>query len=159
MNESMSLSAAGLAFIAAQEGYRASVYADAAGHPTIGYGHRLLPDEKYPDGVTRDAARALLGQDTAHAEAAVRRVSVALTQAEFDALVSFAFNVGVGNFARSTLAAKLNADDFPAAADELLSWDKIRVAGALIVSSDLANRRHAERDLFLNGFYAARLSA
>jgi lysozyme len=155
MNESMSLSAAGVDFIAAQEGFRASVYADAAGHPTVGYGHRLLPDEEYPDGVTRDAALALLEQDAAHAEAAVRQVSVALTQAEFDALVSFAFNVGTGAFAGSTLLAKLDAGDFAAAAAEFLSWDKIRVAGALIVSRDLANRRRAERDLFLNGVYAA----
>jgi GH24 family phage-related lysozyme (muramidase) len=72
MNEALSLSAAGVDFIAAQEGFRASVYADAAGHPTVGYGHRLLPDEEYPDGVTRDAALALLEQDAAHAEAAVR---------------------------------------------------------------------------------------
>jgi GH24 family phage-related lysozyme (muramidase) len=53
------------------------------------------------------------------------------------------------------LLARLNAGDFPAAADGLLSWDKIRVAGALIASRDLANRRRDERDLFLNGVYAA----
>jgi lysozyme len=157
MNETMSLSAAGLDFIAAQEGFRATVYADAAGHATIGYGHRPLPQEEdFSDGITRDAALTLLEKDAAHAEEAVRgRVAFALTLAEFDALVSFTFNVGAVAFQGSTLLAKLNAGDFAGAADEFLSWDKVRVAGTLTVSRGLANRRRAERDLFLNGVYAA----
>ncbi|HEY5209905.1 MAG TPA: lysozyme [Stellaceae bacterium] len=155
MNDTLSLSAAGLAFIAAWEDFRASVYRDAAGIPTIGYGHRLAMDEPDPGAMTRDAALSLLKQDVATAEAAVRRtIAAALTQAEFDALVSLAFNIGGGAFGGSTLAARLNAGDFLGAAREFLAWDKIRVAGALTVSPGLSRRRAAERDLFLHADYA-----
>jgi len=108
-----------------------------------------------PAPMTRDAALVLLRQDVTTAEAAVRRtIAAALTQAEFDALVSLAFNIGGGAFGGSTLAARLNAGDFAGAAREFLAWDKIRVAGALTVSPGLSRRRAAERDLFLHADYA-----
>ena len=156
MNESLALSAAGLEFIAAQEGFRAAVYEDAAGVATIGFGHVLTPGEDYRDGLSRDAALALLRRDGAEAEAAVRRlVTVALTQAEFDALVSFTFNEGAGHFGRSTLLAKLNAGDFAGAAAQFFAWDKIVVNGVATVSAGLARRRRAERALFRDGVYGA----
>lgn len=154
MNEALALSAAGLDFIAAQEGFRATVYEDAAGIATIGFGHALRPGEDYPDGISRDAALALLRRDAGAAEQAVRRlVTVALTQAEFDALVSFAFNEGAGHFARSTLLAKLNESDFVGAAEQFFAWDKIVVNGVATVSAGLARRRRAERALFRDGVY------
>lgn len=155
MNEALSLSAAGLAFIAAQEGFRAAVYEDAAGVATIGFGHALRPGEDFPDGISRDAALALLRRDAAEADAAVLRlVTAALTQAEFDALVSFTFNEGSGHFARSTLLARLNAGDFAGAAEQFLAWDKVVVNGVASVSAGLARRRRAERALFRDGMYA-----
>jgi GH24 family phage-related lysozyme (muramidase) len=156
MNEGLSLSAAGLDFIATQEGFCAAVYDDAAGVATIGYGHALRPGEDYPDGIGRDVALALLRRDAAEAEAAVRRlVTVALTQAEFDALVSFNFNEGAGHFGRSTLLSKLNAGDFAGAAAQFFAWDKIGVNGVATVSAGLARRRRAERALFRDGVYGA----
>jgi len=150
MNETLSLSAAGLEFIAAHEGFRATVYRDAAGLETIGFGHRLIGGETYPDGMTQDQARQLLASDATRAEAAVRaHVAVDLDQAQFDALVSFAFNVGAGAFAGSTLVRKLNDDDFTGAAGEFPRWNKITIGGVLTVDPGLANRRAAERKLFL----------
>jgi lysozyme len=156
MNDDLSLSAAGVDFIAAHEGFRAHAYRDAAGYETIGYGHRLGAGERFPDGVSEAAARRLLATDAAAAEAAVRRgVAVELTQAEFDALVSFTFNVGTGAFAASTLLRRLNDGDFAAAADEFLRWNKIRVGGVPTVSDGLAKRRADESRLFRGGSYAA----
>ena len=148
--EAMSLSAAGLAFIAAHEGFRATVYRDQAGYATIGYGHRLANGESYPNGVTEKDACRLLALDAAHAEAAVHeQVSLAPTQAQFDALVSFAFNVGAGAFAGSTLLKKLNAGDVAGAADEFLRWNKITVDGVLVADPGLSRRRADERALFI----------
>jgi lysozyme len=156
MNDGVTLSAAGLHFIAAQEGFRGSIYADAAGVATIGFGHAVKPGEDYPDSISRDAALVLLRRDAAEAEAAVSRlVMVALTQAEFDALVSFTYNEGAGHFARSTLLAKLNQGDFAAAAEQFFAWDKIIVNGTAAISAGLARRRRDERALFRDGVYGA----
>jgi lysozyme len=150
MEQEMSLSAAGLDFIAAHEGFRAAEYRDAAGLETIGYGHRLLAGETFPRGVTEADARRLLAADVALAEAAVRaHVAVPLTQAQFDALVSFVFNIGAGAFGGSTLLKKLNDGQSEAAADEFLRWDKVTASGMLMVDPGLAERRRAERTLFL----------
>jgi lysozyme len=152
MNEALSSSAAGLSFIAAHEGFRASVYRDAAGLETIGYGHRLTEGESFPSGIAQDEARRLLAADAARAEAAVRaQVAIALTQNRFDALVSFVFNVGAGAFAGSTLLRMLNAGDVAGAADQFPRWNKIAVDGALVADPGLTNRRAAERTLFLGG--------
>lgn len=118
----MKISDVGLAKIAAWEGFVSMSYIDAAGWPTIGYGHKLTHDEstsgkiligdrilKYHGGITQDDAKALLRQDVHIAERAVSRlVTLALTQAQFDALVSFVFNVGAGAFQASTLLKYLN---------------------------------------------------
>ena len=152
MNDALTPSQAALDFIAAQEGFRASVYRDAAGIETIGYGHRLIEGECFPDGIGEDAAKRLLASDAARAETAVRaQLTVPLTQGQFDALVSFVFNIGAGAFASSTLLRKLNDGDIAGAADEFLRWNKITSGGALIAEPGLTARRAAERQLFLGG--------
>ncbi|MGH6981527.1 MAG: lysozyme [Stellaceae bacterium] len=152
MNGALTLSAAGLTFITAHEGCRASAYRDAAGIETIGYGHRLTDGESFPGGIDEAAARRLLAADAARAEEAVRaHVAVALTQGQFDALVSFVFNIGAGAFAGSTLLRKLNDGDVAGAADEFLRWNKIASGGALVAEPGLTARRAAERKLFLGG--------
>lgn len=152
MNDTPTLSASGIDFIATREGFRASVYRDAAGIETIGYGHRLIEGESFPSGIDEDAARRLLAADAARAEAAVRaHVRVALRQGQFDALVSFVFNIGAGAFAGSTLLRKLNIGDIAGAANEFLRWDKITSGGAPVAETGLAARRVAERQMFLGG--------
>lgn len=129
----MRLSSAGLELLRESEGFRNQTYRDVAGVATIGYGHRLLPDESFPGGIDQPQAEELLLSDVRQAEQSVERlVSVPLTQGQFDALVDFVFNLGAGRLAASTLLIDLNAGRYDAAAGQLLRWDhagKSEVAG------------------------------
>jgi lysozyme len=137
----MRFSPAGLDLLKRFEGFRDRVYLDAAGLATIGYGHRVLPHEAFPDGITPTEAESLLAADVLAAVSAVMRfVKVSLTQGQFDALADFAYNLGAAKLAGSTLLAKLNAGDFVAAADQLLRWDHV---GATELAG-LKARREAE---------------
>lgn len=84
------------------EGLRLEAYRDAAGVLTIGYGH-TGSDIREGDRITEYWAGELLRNDLGATEAAVRRLHVARTQGQFDALVSFAFNLGIGRLQGSTL--------------------------------------------------------
>jgi len=120
----MKLSNAGLELIKKSEGFRSKVYLDIAGLPTIGYGHRLVHPECYPDGICETQAEVILLCDVHEAEHAVsRQVTAPLTQGQFDALVYFTFNLGSGRLASSTLLQSLNAGKYDAVASELLRWD------------------------------------
>lgn len=142
----MKTGAAGLSLIKSFEGLRLEKYRDAIGKWTIGYGHLILPNEGFPEKLTRPAAELLLKSDLQTVEQAVNKlVKVQLTQNQFDALVSFAFNLGSGNLSSSTLLKKLNAGDYKGAADEFPKWNK--AAGKVL--SGLTKRRAAERELFL----------
>ena len=113
----MRLSAAGLELIKKSEGFRNHVYLDVAGFPTIGYGHRLLHPESFPNGVQEAQATEILTADVRDAEQAVDcLVKVPLTQGQFDALVDFCFNLGAGKLASSTLLKILNGGRYEAAA-------------------------------------------
>jgi lysozyme len=108
------------------EGFRTQIYQDAAGLPTIGYGHRLLNPGSFPNGVTEDAAASILRADLCAAITVVELlVKVPLTQGQFDALVDFVFNLGQERFARSTLPRALNGGRYQAAGEQLLRWDLI----------------------------------
>ena len=91
----MQTSQRGLALIMGNEGFSATVYLDA-GHEAIGYGHDLLPGESFPNGITQAAAQALLAQDVGKVENAVNHLGWPLNQNQFDALIDFGFNLGVG---------------------------------------------------------------
>lgn len=120
----MHLSAAGLELLKKSEGFRDRTYSDVAGFRTIGFGHRLTPAESYPNGISLARAESILASDIAIAESAVTRlVQVPLTQGQFDALVDFAFNLGAGRLASSTLLRYLNAGKYDDAAWQLLAWD------------------------------------
>jgi lysozyme len=137
----MKLSAEGLDLIKRSEGFRSRTYFDAAGFPTIGYGHRLEPTESYPGGITDPQAEVILLWDVHEAEQAVERlVRVPLTQGQFDALVDFTFNLGSARLACSALLKELNAGHFDLAAAELLRWDH---SGSAEIAS-LKARRQAE---------------
>ena len=142
----MKISDAGIALIKSFEGLRLEAYPDPAtgGDPwTIGYGHT---GEVRPGMVITEAeAEQLLRQDIVQFEMCVNRLlQVTVTQGQFDALVSFAFNLGCANLRKSTLMRKLNAGDAEGAAAEFLVWN--RAAGR--VMAGLTRRREAERDLF-----------
>lgn len=141
----MKLSAAGMKLLKQSEGFRNRVYLDVAGLPTIGYGHRLLHPESFPNGIDEPQAAELLAADVRDAEQAIERlVKVPLRQGQFDALVDFVFNLGAGRFATSTLLKCLNAGRTDEAVDELLRWDR---AGGKEVPA-LKIRREAEARLW-----------
>ena len=157
----MNVSAKALKVIKHHEGLRFTPYRCPARLWTIGVGHVLYPEQgklKIDDRdgfplrpeddrkFSMDEVDAILAADLQRFERGVERfVSVALTQGEFDALVSFSFNVGLGTLQRSTLRAKLNRNDKDGAADELL---KYCMAGGKILKG-LQNRRIDERAMFL----------
>jgi len=134
------------------EGYSATPYKDAAGFWTIGYGHRIVKgDTWYPEGdrriITEPEASALLDHDMAGARKTVLWYSrVPLNSAQIDALTSFVYNVGSGNFASSTLLQKLNDGDYSGAADEFLKW--VHAGGQKLAG--LVSRREIEKNLFLS---------
>ncbi|EPK1682110.1 lysozyme [Klebsiella aerogenes] len=149
----MQTSNEGIALIKGFEGCRLTAYPDpgTGGAPwTIGYGWTLPVDGKpVRPGMTIDQATAdrLLKTGLVSYEKDVQKiVKVKLTQGQFDALVSFAYNIGSRALSTSTLLKKLNTGDIKGAADEFLRWNK---AGGKVLSG-LTRRREAERALFLS---------
>lgn len=151
----MKTSAAGRKAITQREGNKLKAYLDSVGILTIGVGHTSaagLP--KVTSGMTITAAQSdeILTRDLAIFEAAVSKaVKVPLSQNEFDALVSLAFNIGAGAFAKSTVVRKLNAGDRHGAANAILLFNKGKVKGKLQEIPGLTKRRQAERTQFLSG--------
>jgi len=133
----------GLALIKEFEGVRLAAYLDSVGVPTIGYGH--TKGVQMGDRCSMEEAAAWLAEDCEEAEDCVNgAVNVPLTQHEFDALISFVFNLGCGNFRKSTLLKKLLDSDYDGAAQEFQRWDK---AGGQVLAG-LTKRRLAEARLF-----------
>lgn len=119
------ISKQGIDLICRFEGFSPIIYMCPAGYPTIGYGHLITEanKEQFLDGVNEDEALDLLRQDVAVAERAVLRlITVPLTQGQFDALVSFTFNLGAGALQRSTLRRKVNREDHADVPAELGKW-------------------------------------
>ena len=142
------VSVRGLDKLKREEGLRLKRYRDEKGVWTIGYGHKILPGENLTE-ITEPEAEAILRKDIALAERAVRKgVKVPITQAQFDALVSFAFNVGVNAFHGSTLLRKLNAGDAAGAAKQFTVWDNICDPTGCKESKVLALRRMREKKMF-----------
>lgn len=105
----MKISQTGLDLIKQHESFSPTVYICPAGEPTIGYGHVVLPHESFTR-INEQDAEEILRKDVAIAERCVNNaVKVPITQEQFDALVSFVFNVGCAAFLKSTMLRKLNA--------------------------------------------------
>lgn len=145
------LSRKGVKLIASFEGFRATPYRvnSSEQHLTIGFGH-YGPDVHYGMKWSRRKARRVLRKDAAQAAAAVRTyVRVPLKQHQFDVLVSFAYNVGIGAFIDSTLLLKLNQGHYHEAAAQLARWTK---DGNGVELLGLVRRRSTERRIFLHGY-------
>ena len=137
---------AGVRLVQEFEGCKLDAYRCPAGIPTIGYG-ATGPDIRMGMTWTQEQADERLADDLSKFSDGVDRlVRVPLTGNQFAALVSFAYNVGLGALAGSTLLRKLNAGDYQGAADQLPRWNK----GGGRVLSGLVRRRAAERELFLS---------
>lgn len=146
----MQTSDKGIALIKQFEGCKLTAYQDSVGVLTIGYGWTQPVDGKpIRAGMTikQETAERLLKTGLVSYESDVSRlVKVGLTQGQFDALVSFTYNLGSKSLSTSTLLRKLNAGDYAGAADEFLRWNK---AGGKVLNG-LTRRREAERALFLS---------
>ncbi|MDE5615792.1 MAG: glycoside hydrolase family protein [Alphaproteobacteria bacterium] len=122
---------------------------------TIGYGHLIKPGEDFRGGITETEAINLLRADISTAEHAVRdNITVPITQNQYDALVSLAYNIGGGAFASSTVVQYINNPDFtsskyPSLESAWRAWN--RTQGA--VSNGLINRRNDEWNMYNNGAY------
>lgn len=142
------------------EGRRKDVYYCPSGQPTVGIGHALKGDElkRYPyrSKVSDELIDAWFDKDIQWAERLVNNwVAVPLTQKQFDALVSFAFNVRPDTFKRSTLLKLLNKGLYHEAAEVFDWYVKARSKGRMVTLRGLVARRQAERDLFLEGIAPA----
>lgn len=140
------------------EGIRKVMYLDSVGLPTIGCGHLLTKSElysgkilvsgapvKFREGLNESQIDILLSQDLTTVNSALNTgINVELTQNQFDALCSFAFNVGIPAFLSSTLRRLLNKGEIDSIPFQLRRWN---IAGGKI-SNGLINRREHEIKLF-----------
>ena len=139
----------GLNLIKRFEGFEPQIYLDAAGLPTIGYGHLLRPGEAqmFKNGISEAAGEALLIKDVLLAEQTVLRlIKVPLTNGQFDALVSFTFNLGGGALQRSTLRRKVNREEHEDVPEQFMRW--VWAGGRKL--RGLVRRREAEAALYVN---------
>lgn len=135
----MKTSKDGLDRLTVREGKRNKAYLDTKGIPTIGVGH-TGPEVRLGLVWTDDEVRIALENDVKRCEDTINLYCcVPLQQHQFDALVSFIFNVGVNAFARSTMLRKLNQGDYEGAADQFDRWH---------IPPEITGRRNSERDQF-----------
>ena len=143
----MEYSKQGLALTEGFESCRLTAYQDVKGIWTIGFGH-VGPEVVEGLTWTQDQADSQLVLDLTKAEHAVNTlVTVPLTQGQYDALVDFCYNCGIGAFSGSTMLRLLNAGQFDDAANEFQKWSH---ASGVVVAG-LLRRRVAEEDEFTNG--------
>jgi len=143
-----SISAEGLALVQAHEGFRAEPQPLSESAWVVGYGHIRAGAPGAP--VSESEASQLLSIDLAPVERMVNaHVTARLTQAQFDALVSFAVSVGPEAFAQSQVLRRVNNAEHVAAACALDAWRKVEIEGELELSEPLVRRRAAEKALYL----------
>lgn len=137
-------------------------YSDPIGILTIGWGHAITYGERflrdnprdwaiakqlYPVGISKAEAEDLLRRDIVeHSRDLATLVKVPINDNQYGALASLAFNIGVGNFGKSSVLRLINANNFASAADAFRLWNK---AGGKVLKG-LVLRREAERTLFLS---------
>jgi GH24 family phage-related lysozyme (muramidase) len=137
------------------EGFRSSTYNDPAGYCTVGYGHLIKRDpcdgsepEEFMAGITEDRGTEILRDDMGIAESAViELVNIDLTDGQYAALCDFTFNVGYGNFERSTLRKVVNNREFHRVPSELRRW--VFAGGGRLPGLEI--RREREIQLFFEG--------
>lgn len=143
----MKISDKGKALIRRWEGCELTAYRCSAGRLTIGFGS-TGPHVKEGMVITQAEADALLDKDLARFEAGVTALAGPTLQHRFDALTSFAFNLGLHALQKSTLLKRHKAGDFSGAASQFAQWNKIRRNGQLVPLAGLTARRAAEAKLY-----------
>ena len=141
----MRTSEAGIDLIKSFEGCRTIAYQDAIGVWTIGYGHTV--DVKEGMLITQHQCDVMLEVDLEKYESYINKhVHVSLTQNQFDALVSWVYNLGIGNLLSSTMLKELNAGNYEEVPTQIKRWNR---AGGKVLKG-LVRRRNAEAELFEN---------
>lgn len=145
----MRISQEGLALIKHFEGLSLAAYRCPVGIWTIGYGTTGVPEARPGSVITKERAEVLLQEDVSKFSKQVLALcrDVVVSQHQFDALVSFAYNVGIGAFKTSTLLKRLLQKDYIGVGNEFLRWTKAKGK----VLPGLVKRRRAEALLFLGG--------
>lgn len=139
----------GIELVKKFEGFNPQKYKCAGGFETIGFGHRLLPNENYSY-ISLDCAQEILLRDLIRFEQSVTKyIIVDLFDYQFDALVSFTFNLGPAALQRSTLRCKINSGNYSEAHHEFLKW--VYVRGKKL--NGLYKRRLAESEWFSGNKY------
>ena len=137
----------GIDLIKRFEGFSRTVYFCPAGYPTIGYGHVVKDGEDFSNGIMEGEAEELLRQDAQIAERTVLRlINVPLTDGQFDALVSFTYNLGGGALQRSTLRRKINREEHAEIPEQLMRW--VWAGGRKL--KGLVRRREAEAMIYIS---------
>ncbi len=146
------------------EGFSDIPYLCPTGYWTIGFGHVIVVDDRQLKGdpdkslafnaysklISIEEADGLLKADIlSFASKALSLVRVALNKYQSACLVSFAFNVGIGNFANSTLLKKLNQGDYDSVPEQLKRWVKGAVNGEKVILNGLVKRRNREAEYWL----------
>lgn len=153
----MEMSDQGVVYLMKREGNALVAYPDVGGVWTICTGAILdINDQPVVKGLRYNTQQCLsiLSRDISnHSKAVQRCVFVPLYQYQFDALTSFAFNIGNYAFCGSTLVKDLNNGDFSAASNQFLKWTKITVKGRKVTSPGLESRRTYDKALFDEGKY------
>lgn len=126
------------------EGFRSKVYLCPAGYKTIGYGHVLLEKDKFQEVNSIEAEELLLQDLNKAAISVINNISIMLTQGQFDALVSFTFNLGGAALQRSVLRQKINRQEHQEVAKEFMRWV---YAGGVILAG-LVKRRALEVEMY-----------
>jgi len=143
----MKISIEGIALIKKFEGCRLESYKCAAGVPTIGYGSTKLVEMGMT--ITQEGAEDLLLKDIAEFEEFVLEASeMPLSQHQFDALVSWTYNLGPSNLNASTMLKVLNKGAYEDVPAQIKRWNKATVNGQRVVLDGLVRRREAEALLF-----------
>ena len=146
----MKISARGLELIKEFEGFSSKPYLDVVKIPTIGYGNTYYPDGKKvtlnDKPISEIEATEMISYiaQKDFGDKIFPLIKVEVNQNQFDAMVSLAYNIGVGNFSKSTLLKKVNSGDFDGASNEFLKWNKS--GGKELLG--LTRRREKEKDLF-----------
>jgi len=150
----LQISDVGITLIKQFEGNELTVYQDIAGLDTIGIGHLITNEEKqngrFSNGViTEEESRQLLLEDLSNLQKSIRNcIQQPLTQEQYDALISLAFNIGATAFCNSTLVKKINANEYIEVPNQMMRWTKARIGGSLTTVKGLITRREIEAQLF-----------
>lgn len=136
----------GLDLIKKFEGFSDKEYICPAGKATIGYGHVILASESFEEPMTRLEAENLLKKDLEPRQKSLNSfLKVNINQNQFDALMSLIYNIGTGNFQKSTLLKFVNDRLFDKVPDQFRRWSYVNGK----ISKGLANRREEEIKLWL----------